>query len=814
MKTFFFNPKTLMLPFVLLLLPVLSHSQVPLKYEGPYFQVESKADVEAFPLKKTDVKVNILNSIAHVSVEQVYVNEGSKTIEAIYVFPGSTQSAIHSMRMIIGERVIQAKIAEKSEARKNYEQAKSDGKSASLLEQHRPNVFQMNVANILPGDVIKVQLQYTEFIESAGGEYAFVYPTVVGPRYQSPELQASAGEQWNGNPYLKKDKPIPYEFSLTGNIQSAVPIASAACKSHDTQLQFTSKHNATIQLNRSDEGNRDFILKYRLQGDKIESGLMVFPSDKETFFMAVMEPPAQVKKSDFTPREFVFVLDISGSMNGFPIETSKELITGMIDELSDKDYFNILTFAGTSMTFSDKPSVASIENKQRAKSFINTRNSGGGTELLPALRRVFSLPKQEGLSRSIVIATDGYVTVEKECFELIDQKSAESNIHTFGIGSSVNRYLLEGMGKIGKGYHTVITDAKDARKEASKFRNFIDRPLLTDIKVSLSGVGKVDLEPSSITDLLADRPIVIAGRVEGPVASGILRIEGNNGREKFEKTFSYSNAQVSKDFEALRYLWARKRIQRLDDYTYLGKQEQNNSEVLALGLKYNLLTAYTSFLAVDSEVRNRDMQYATVTQPLPLPKNVEESAVMSAQSIVYSKPMRATQVQGLATRDCEMDFNTTQKTTYKAGRDLPPHKYDERKRNYGIDHVEEESFEVKNPHLKTKTADLDYFRMVFPTEKLQQKPSFKKGREDFDLYLCQNLKYPDDARKSGIKGNVVVIAEIDEQGKISNVSVKKGVHPSLDKEAVRLISTMPNWNAARYGNKPIACRIELVVSFS
>lgn len=784
------------------------------KGEGPYFHLQGDAEVEAFPLKKTNADAKIVNSIAYVTVEQTYINEGSKPIEAIYVFPGSTSSAIHDLKMRIGDRIIQAKISEKQEARKNYEQAKSDGKSASLLEQHRPNVFQMNVANIMPGDVIQVTLKYTELLAPVNGEYTFVFPTVVGPRYQSADVAAADGEQWNKNPYLKKNKPVPYEFALKTNLQSAVPIASASCKSHDATVQFTGKNTATVQLNKSDEGNRDFVLKYRLQGDKIESGLMVYPQEKESFFMAVIEPPAVVKKSDVTPREFIFVLDISGSMNGFPIEISKQLITGMIDDLSEKDYFNILTFAGTSMVFSEKPSQATVDAKNRAKNFVNSRNSGGGTELLPALRKVFSMPKTEGLSRSIVIATDGYITVERECFELIDKESRSSNIHTFGIGTSVNRYLLEGMGKIGKGYHTVITDGKDAKTESSKFRKHIEQPLLTDIKVSVSGAGKVDLEPAVIGDLLAGRPIVIAGKVDG-MPSGILKVEGKNGGEKFERTFNYSNALVSKDYEALKYLWARKRIQRLDDWSYMGKREESKDEVLALGLAYNLLTAYTSFLAVDNDVRNKDKQYASVHQPLPLPHRVEESAVMqnlSGVSMSYrSVPTSVVTMDCLSVREQDVDYNTTTKTTYKAGDLLPPHK----REKVASEKAMQSDDVMRNPYLEKKEdKKLSYFRLVSPLEKVTALPEFGKGRTDFDAYIKKNLKYPEAEKKSGKKGNVVLIAEIDEQGKMVAVIVKKGLGDAFDKEAIRIIKTMPAWKPAQYAGRNIICKVELLVNFA
>lgn len=784
--------------FILLSLSLFSNkfsAQEKISAQSPYFHLGSPAEIEAFPLKKTSADVKIINSIASVTIEQTYINEGSKAIEAIYVFPGSTQAAINALEMKIGERIIVAKIAEKNQARTDYNQAKQDGKSATLLEQHRPNVFQMNVANILPGDVIQVTLRYTEFLEPVDGEYSFIFPTVVGPRYQGIDNPSTAGESWNQNPYLKKDKAIPYEFQLTAGLHSAVPIASASCKSHDSNIQFLSKNNASIKLNKADEGNRDFILKYRLQGSKIESGVLVYPHEKESYFLALIEPPAAPKQSEITPREFVFILDISGSMNGFPMETSKKLITEMIEGLSSQDYFNIMTFAGTSMIFSEKPAIASSSEKERALKFINSRTSGGGTELLPALKRVFALPKAEGLSRSIVIATDGYVTVEKECFELIDKQSSLSNIHTFGIGSSVNRYLLEGMGKIGKGYHTVITDAKDASREANKFRKYIDTPLLTDIQISMSSNLKVDLEPSSITDLLAGRPILVCGKMDG-LPSGKLSITGKNGKEKFSQTFDYSNAQISKEYEAIRMLYARKKISRLDDYTYLGKNKEQESEVLELGLKYGLLTAYTSFLAVDSEVRNKDKQFAVVNQPLPLPYHVNE------QAIGYPAP--ALSISGSSLVKEELTYTTTRNKKDLEKNGLLRVDAD------CIKSVTQDEHAVSNPFVGAENKELKYFTLIFPNHKVDELPRFKNGYHDFNNYIKANMIKPSKSAHGTI---VELLVDIYEQGKIIKINLLNKADAIYAKEAIRLLNNMPNWKAARYKGKSLASKIKLQISF-
>ncbi len=174
--------------FLLLIATAVSAQQAEFadKTLSPYFFVKSDDPaVDQLPLQSTSAIVNISGVIADVEVTQGYKNEGERPLEAIYIFPASTRAAIYGMKMIIGERTINAIVRTRDKARHEYELAKQQGKSASLLEQQRPNVFQINVANIMPGDVVRVELSYTELLVPADRVYEFVYPTVVGPRYSN-----------------------------------------------------------------------------------------------------------------------------------------------------------------------------------------------------------------------------------------------------------------------------------------------------------------------------------------------------------------------------------------------------------------------------------------------------------------------------------------------------------------------------------------------------------------------------------------------------------------------------------------------------
>ena len=239
--------------------------------------------IDQLPLKATSALVNISGVIADVTVTQVYKNEGMKAIEAIYIFPASTRAAVYGMKMVIGKRVIEAKIKKRDEARRDYEQARDQGKSASLLEQQRPNVFQMNVANIMPGDEIKVELKYTELLIPTDRVYEFAYPTVVGPRYSNTkEAAASPSDKWVKNPYLHEGEKPTYSFDIVVNIAAGMPIKELTSTSHKVNATYTSPSTAKVVLDKSDKsgGNRDYILRYRLAGDKIAIRASAFPGRK------------------------------------------------------------------------------------------------------------------------------------------------------------------------------------------------------------------------------------------------------------------------------------------------------------------------------------------------------------------------------------------------------------------------------------------------------------------------------------------------------------------------------------------------------
>ena len=608
----------------------LAESATAAKTLSPYFLIQGEeSGLDHFPLKNSDVSVVISGVIAEVTVKQIYANMGDEVIHGHYLFPGSTRAAVHGMKMVIGERVIEAVIREKEQARKRFETAKKQGKNASLLEQHRPNVFSMEVANIMPGDTVEIELRYTELLVPEEGTYEFVYPTVVGPRYSTiPDTEENRGEAWVKNPYLKQGSEPGTGFNISVSLSAGMQLQQLNCPSHDTDVSFEGPSRARVELVDPSlfGGDRDYILQYRLADSVISSGLLLEKSARENVFLLMVQPPERVTPEIVPPREYSFVIDVSGSMNGFPLDTAKKLLEDLISSLRPADSFNVLLFAGGSTIMSERPVHATPHNIKKAVKLIEQSRGGGGTELLKAMRRAMGVPRQEGVSRTMVVVTDGYINAERQVFAEIQQNLDHTNVFTFGIGSSVNRFLIEGMAKSGRGEPFVVTSPEQAPQAAQKFRDYIASPVLTDIEISYDGIEMYDIEPPAVPDLFGERPIIVFGKWRGE-PKGSVTISGKSGTGDFNRSFALAELSPEEQSQGLGYLWARSRIARISDYNS-GKNGSGEKErIVELGLAYNLLTAYTSFVAVDEIIRNPDGAGRDVKQPLPVPKGVSNLAV-------------------------------------------------------------------------------------------------------------------------------------------------------------------------------------------
>ncbi|MDP4588098.1 MAG: VIT domain-containing protein, partial [Flavobacteriales bacterium] len=457
--------------------------------ECPYFNlINSDTTGVSFALASTEVEAVISGVIANVDVIQTYINDGDSAINASYVFPMSTRAAIYGMEMHIGDRQIIAEIRRNEEAQELFDEAEENGVTASLLEQERPNVFQMSLANIQPGDTLQVIMNYTELLVPEGGEYSFVFPTVVGPRF------TTENEPWVSQSLQDEASVQETPVTLNLTINGGMPL-EASSPSHPAD--FTSIGNTTQTSILTNPGS-DIEVDFNLSGNEIETGMLRYENEEENFFVSIIQPPNPDIPYQAPDREYVFIMDVSGSMNGYPIQVSKQLISDLLSDLNASDKFNIVFFAGGSATFAPNSVYASLQNIELALDMIDQMNAGGGTQLLPALNQALNMTGTEDFSRTFVILTDGFVVVEAQAFQLIREHLKDANFFSFGIGDNPNHYIIEGIAYVGEGESFIASDEADAYEVADRFKSYIETPVLTNIEVNFEGVDVYDVEPLTV----------------------------------------------------------------------------------------------------------------------------------------------------------------------------------------------------------------------------------------------------------------------------------------------------------------------------
>lgn len=598
------------------------------------------------PLKHTDVKAQISGFLARVSVTQEFENPFKEKIEAVYTFPLPQNAAVDDMTMLVGDRTVRGKILRREEAEAVYEAAKNMGKTASLLNQERPNIFTQSVANILPGEKIKITINYVETLKYEAGSYEFVFPMVVGPRY-TPGTPTESQTNGNGNgfapntdqvPDASKITPAPapagmragHDISLDVTLDAGVPIDALDSKTHEVTVERGNDRSARVSLKDQETiPNKDFILRYDVAGKKIEDAVLTHSAGTGGFFTLILQPPERVTVEDVTPKEIVFVLDTSGSMNGFPIEKAKESMKLALDNLYPYDTFNLITFAGDTHILFPQPVSATKENLAKAQAFLETRQGSGGTEMMKAIKASMDASDKQDHVRIVCFMTDGYVGNEMEIIGEV-QSHPNARVFSFGIGSSVNRYLLDSMAKYGRGEVEYVGLNDDGSAAARRFHERVRNPLLTDISIDWNGIAVSEVYPKTITDLFSAKPVVLTGRYAGN-SKGTIRLKGKASGRDFAREIpvDFSRAE-SRD--VLATLWARTRVDDLMSQDFNGAQrgtmkDDVKQSIIQLGLDYRLMTQFTSFVAVEEMIVTDGGQPRRIDVPIEVPQGVNRAAI-------------------------------------------------------------------------------------------------------------------------------------------------------------------------------------------
>jgi Ca-activated chloride channel family protein len=607
------------------------------------------------PLKHTDVKTEISGFISRVTVTQEFENPYSEKIEAVYTFPLSERAAVDDMTMTVGTRTVKGKILRREEAQAVYDAAKSNGQVASLLDQERPNIFTQSVANIMPGEKVTVQISYVETLTYEDGSYKFVFPMVVGPRYNpgAPTGQQGGGFSPDTTSVPDASRITPqvaaagtragHDISIEVQVDAGVPMESIRSLSHAVTVQNFSASRAAVNLTDSETiPNKDFILNIDVAGKKINDAVLSHRDDRGGYFSLILQPPDTIAPADVTPKEIVFVIDTSGSMEGFPLDKAKESMKLAMDNLYPNDTFNLITFSGDTNILFDKPVPATKENLAKAQRFLALREGGGGTEMMKAIRAALEPSDAQDHVRIVCFMTDGYVGNDMEILGEI-QKHPNARVFSFGIGSSVNRYLLDKMSEEGRGEVEYVSLTDDGSAAAKRFHERIRNPLLTDISVDWNGLDVADVYPRRIGDLFGAKPVVLTGRFKGE-GKGTIKLIGHQAGREVVREIPVDFSGNQPENSVLATLWARQRVDDLMAQDYAGVQAgtakpEVKETITQLGLEYRLMTQFTSFVAVEEMVVTDGGTPRRIDVPVELPDGVSREGVFGEQDEERASPL-------------------------------------------------------------------------------------------------------------------------------------------------------------------------------
>lgn len=628
-------------------------------------------DTLQLPLTHTDVQISVLGFVATATIKQDYTNPFEQPIEAVYTFPLPHKAAVDSMTMHVGDRIIRSLIKKRDEARQIYARAKSAGQRTALLEQERPNIFTQSVGNIMPGDKIRIEITYVDLLDFRDdGAFELVFPMVVGPRYIPgiPQGRTGAGFAADTNrvpdasritpPVLKAEERSGHDITLQVNLDAQFKIQGVHSISHRIDITEISDAKNLVKLHAADGiPNKDFVLRYEVAG-KVPKMTVIGYHDAEQggYFTFVALPQQNVEADSIVPRDLIFILDTSGSMEGQPIEKSKDAMYRLIDGMRVTDRFNVVRFAGDTGTLWPEPRLKTAENVAIARSFVASLEGAGGTEMQTGIIEALAQPSENERMRLAFLLTDGYVGNENEILASIEKERRGARIFTLGVGSSVNRYLLDQAATIGLGEAFYVRQDEDATAVIDKIFKRVDRPNLAHVEIDWNGLEVTDLTPIRIPDLWQGQPILVHGRYQKGGAAQIT-IKGVLGSKEQTWQFPITLPMNASMNAVIATVWARAKVEELMLEQARGKQNDDViTKITDLGLKHKIMTQWTAFVAVEETVVNKDGKTTTIVQPVELPEGVNYHGVFGdAEMVAPSRMARIGSFHSLAKSFKSMD---------------------------------------------------------------------------------------------------------------------------------------------------------------
>ena len=542
------------------------------------------------PAVKSEVRITVTGPIVRTTVTQTFHNTTGRCVEGLYVYPLPELSAVDTLKMTIGSRVIVGEIREREQARKEYEQAKSEGRKAALVEQQRPNVFTTSVSGVMPGDDTIIEIAYQEMAQYENGEYRLRFPMVVAPRYTPAHTSVTAKLPFTPSGSNNNGGTIALSVDLQPGY-SVRNIVSAQAKSET----LGNRHYRITADSSTLDASHDFELSWQPDlGTNPDATVLTEKLGEETYALVMVTPPA--RSSVRLPRETIFIIDSSGSMEGASMQQAKAALLLALGDLKPGDKFNIIDFDSMARPLFSDSRFADASSIASAKTFVEKIDADGGTEMLKALQ--LAMPEHpttpSGTVRQVIFMTDGQVGNEQELFSFIHARLGESRLFTVGIGAAPNSHFMRNAARFGRGTFTYIGDVQQVQERMSELFGKLDAPVMTSISVHSSD-SIAESWPERVPDLYRGEPLVVAMRVHD--ANAKITLHGSIGNEKWSKELTLPAAGGS---DGIARLWGREKIESLMDHLSDGSDPSGvEAAVIAVALQHHLVSQYTSLVAID-----------------------------------------------------------------------------------------------------------------------------------------------------------------------------------------------------------------------
>lgn len=590
------------------------------------------------PLAAVSVTAEVWGPSAQVIVRQTFVNAFDQPVEASYVFALPDRAAVQSCTATIGARVIEAVLFERGEARQNYAKAVEAGRRATLVEEDRPGCFTSTVGNLQPGEHAIIALSYSVELPITDGEATFRFPLVLAPRFTpgvplpGPSVGAGTAADTSAAPDASRVSPPVLVPGARSGVQLSLSVrvhhAGIAPDSLETPLHVVNRQTepraTSVQLPPGEPMDRDFILRYRLLSATRRSQLFLArdATGEEGTWQLCFLPPAPASAR---PLDVVFLLDRSGSMEGWKLETARAALTKMINALGADDRFALFAFDNAlTSPLAATLSEASTANRALATTFLAQLTAQGGTELARALERAASISwNGDDRDRVVVLITDGQVTNEDELVRLT-AKLQGVRLCAVGIDQAVNEGLLRRLAELTGGSVELVESAARLAEAMERVAHTARPPALADLSVSGEGLELISGQtaPLEAQAAYASQTLVLRGRFRGPMGGSIFV----SGRRSDGSIHREAVGAVGAESDALAALWARARLRALEDrYAAAapGSKDALRKELVSTSLRFGVLCRFTAFCAVDRDSKVAGSEHR-VLQPVEAPRGWAE----------------------------------------------------------------------------------------------------------------------------------------------------------------------------------------------